>query len=220
MVYLFSTNEKIEIDIKDVYHYSGIKENNDKNLQKAVLEIKEEVENAFSPSLCYTKIPLENDCLDFLGDTINSKNLQKNLKDCESVYVFAATAGIEIDRIINKYLTLSPSRAVIAQGAGTAIIEALCDFFCKKIAEEERKNNNYLRPRFSPGYGDFSLEYQKNILDILSARKLAGITLTDSLLMVPVKSVTAVIGVSKKDTSCVLSGCEMCNKKECIYKRG
>ena len=220
MVYLFSINEKIETDIKDVYRYSGIKENNDKNLQNAVLEVKKEVENAFTPTLCYTKISLENDTLNFLGEPVNSKNLQKNLKDCESVYVFAATAGIEIDRIINKYLTLSPSRAVIAQGAGTAITEALCNLFCKKIAEEEIKNNNYLRPRFSPGYGDFSLEYQKNILDILSAQKLTGITLTDSLLMVPVKSVTAVMGVSKKDTSCNLSGCEMCNKKECIYKRG
>ena len=172
------------------------------------------------PALCYTKISLTTDTLVLCGQRVNSENLKKNLKDCESAYIFAATAGIEIDRIINRYLTLSPSKAVIAQGAGTAILETFCDFFCKKIATEEEKSNRYLRPRFSPGYGDFSLEYQKKILDILSARKLAGITLTDSLLMVPVKSVTAIIGVSNKDTGCALSGCEMCNKKDCIYKRG
>ncbi len=220
MVYLFNLKEKVTADIKKVCRYLGIKTTLHEELYESILEVKKEIEDAARLSLCYTKLPLNPDCPDLNGEKFNSENLKKNLKGCREIYIFAATAGIEIDRIINRYLSSSPSKAVIAQASGTALIEKYCDLFCEKIAEEEKKRDRFLRPRFSPGYGDFNLSYQKNILDILSAQKYGGITLTDSLLMVPVKSVTAVIGVSDANAGCIISGCESCNKKDCIYKRG
>ena len=78
----------------------------------------------------------------------------------------------------------------------------------------------YLRPRFSPGYGDFSLDCQKDIIRALEAEKTVGVTLTDSLLMTPSKSVTAVIGAGRNEFRCELKGCEVCGKTDCLYRRG
>ena len=53
----------------------------------------------------------------------------------------------------------------------------------------------HTKPRFSPGYGDFSLEHQRDFMRILDLENSLGLTLTGSLLLVPEKSVTAVIGL-------------------------
>ena len=82
-----------------------------------------------------------------------------------------------------------------------------------------KKKGLYLRPRFSPGYGDFSLSCQRAVLDALDAGKHLGIKLTDSFLMMPSKSVTAVIGVSQKPHRCDVKGCEACGKTDCLYRR-
>ena len=112
------------------------------------------------------------------------------------------------------------SRAVVLQAASAAMIEAYCNEVNAQLKKEAEGRGSYLRPRFSPGYGDFSLEYQKEICRTLSAEKTVGITLTDSLLMLPSKSVTAVIGAGKTPCGCEPEGCENCGKTDCLYRRG
>ena len=73
----------------------------------------------------------------------------------------------------------------------TERIEALCDVFCEDIEKEYGKT----RPRFSAGYGDLPLELQREIFSVLDCPKSIGLTLTDSLLMSPSKSVTAIVGI-------------------------
>ena len=77
----------------------------------------------------------------------------------------------------------------------------------------------YLRPRFSPGYGDFDIRHQKELLQMLDGAKKIGLTVTDGMMLSPTKSVTAVIGVSKENVPCHRSGCEVCGKTDCIYRR-
>ena len=131
-----------------------------------------------------------------------SRNLSVNLKDCEKILVFAATLGVGADYLIQKYNRLEMSRAVILQAASAAMIEEYCDQVCEGLKKEYEEKGMYLRPRFSPGYGDFSLSCQSAVLDALDAGKHLGIKLTDSFLMMPSKSVTAVIGVSQKPHRC------------------
>ena len=71
----------------------------------------------------------------------------------------------------------------------------------------------------SPRYGDFPLECQRQIAPALELNKRIGVTLTDSLLMAPSKSVTAVIGVSRLPRNCTVQGCEVCAKRDCAYRR-
>lgn len=148
-----------------------------------------------------------------------SKSLSKNLAGCEQILAFAATLGVGIDRLLTRYSKLEMSRAVVLQAVSAALIEEYCNELNAKWKDEFQKEGWYLRPRFSPGYGDFALSNQKTILRSLDAAKWTGITLTDSLLMMPSKSVSAVIGMGKKPVNCVLEGCEACEKKDCMYRR-
>ena len=79
------------------------------------------------------------------------------------------------------------------QAIGAERIEALCDAFCDDM---EKEMGVSLRPRFSPGYGDLPLSVQKDIISLLEAPKRIGLSLNDSLLMSPTKSVTAFAGIS------------------------
>lgn len=78
-----------------------------------------------------------------------------------------------------------------------------------QIAEKEAATGLFLKPRYSPGYGDFALESQKEIFARLECAKRIGLTLTDTMLMVPFKSVTAVIGVTDAPT-CTYVKCRGC----------
>ena len=89
----------------------------------------------------------------------------------------------------------------------------------ESIRAELEEEHLYLRPRFSPGYGDFDICYQEPVVRMLNCAKTIGLTLTDSFMMTPTKSVTAVIGISTQKDRCPISGCEVCTKKDCEYRR-
>lgn len=157
--------------------------------------------------------------IDFTVFQTRSRNLSKNLADCSQVILFAATLGTGVDLLLHKYTKLQMSKAVIMQAAAAAMIEEFCDEENQKIKIEFEAQGLYLRPRFSPGYGDFALECQRNITAVLETSKRVGIMLTDSLLMTPSKSVTAIMGVSEKPYRCEVKGCESCGKTDCAYRR-
>lgn len=150
---------------------------------------------------------------------IQSKSLQKNLKDCEEVILFGATLGTDVDRQIRKYELLDMSKAVVLQACATAYLEEFCDEVQEKLAVQMAIEGKYLRPRFSPGYGDFSILHQKDLLSMLEATKRIGLAMTEGYMLTPTKSVTAVIGISHTKERCNIKGCEMCEKVDCIYRR-
>ena len=160
----------------------------------------------------------KQDCLTIGTMPIKSQDLYKNLKDCNKAVLFAATLGLQVDRAIKTYTITDVSRAVVMQACAAAMLEEFCDFKVEEIARELEKGL-YLRPRYSPGYGDFSITHQKEVLEMLDASKRIGLTLTQANMLIPMKSVTAVIGISEKDESCHKSGCESCAKTECMYRR-
>ena len=146
--------------------------------------------------------------------SLPSLDLQKNLHSCSQAIVFGATLGTALDRLITKYGHLSPARALMLQGLGTERIETLCDNFCNSICTQHGIS---LRPRFSPGYGDLGLDGQKDIFQMLDCPKNIGLHLTQSLLMTPSKSVTAIAGIGK---SCETSNkCSLCKKTDCLFRR-
>lgn len=214
---------KVEISRNEIFRYLGYgRKEADERTKKLVESCLKELERETSPKSLLKVWPL------VLGDEYEidggcfqtvSRNLWKNLKDCSRIAVFAATLGVGADKLIQKYEKLEISRAVVLQAAATAMLEAFCDSACQELKEEYESRGLYLRPRFSPGYGDFPLENQKNLLDALEAGKRIGIKLTDSLLMTPVKSVTAVMGISKKPYRCEVKGCQACGKADCPYRR-
>ena len=184
------TYEQPTVDINEILRYCGCK-NADAEFIDIVNELTQEVSKGISCRVCYRifNIQAENEYINLGFAKVKSTSLAKNLEDCDRIILFAATTGIEIDRLIQKYSRISPSKAVILQAIGAERIESLCDIFCKDMAQQFS-----LKPRFSPGYGDFPIELQKEIFAVLDCPRQIGLTLNDSMLMSPTKSVTAIIG--------------------------
>lgn len=187
------TYEEPSFNIKEILRYAGCKDA-DEDIMTLVNECIDEARGSITYKVCYRELPvcINGDICDFGAFNVTSASLAKNLADCGNVIIFAATAGVGIDRLIAKYARISPSKALIMQAIGSERVEALCDAFCDDMAKEK---NICLRPRFSPGYGDVCLEVQNDFFDILDCSRRIGISLNDSLLMSPSKSVTAFVGI-------------------------
>ena len=153
-----------------------------------------------------------------LGDwSIQSEKLRSHLEGCTAALLFGATLGVGVDRLIARSAAGQVARAAMDQAAAAALIEAVCDDACDQLAKQYP--GRYLRPRFSPGYGDFPLTAQPELLRRLDAPRKIGLTATDSCLLAPIKSVTAVIGLADAPGKCHAGGCATCSKPNCAFRR-
>lgn len=134
------------------------------------------------------KIILSNTKLCLPGHNI--KNL---LKDSNRCCVFAATLGVSVDALIRRLEVEDITLGFIADNLASALIEQVCDKAEDVI--KESLDNATLTPRFSCGYGDLPLSLQGDFLSALDAQSKIGLTVTDTLIMMPRKSVTAVLGI-------------------------
>lgn len=133
-----------------------------------------------------------------LGFEQKSENLKTNLAGCDEAVLFAATIGLGIDRLIARYGRTSPVKALFLQAIGAERIETLCDTFNAWVKEEALAKGKTTVARYSPGYGDLPLAVQKDFMTLLDCSRRIGVTLNDSLLMTPSKSVTAIIGIKPR----------------------
>lgn len=132
----------------------------------------------------------------FADVTSHSKDLGANLKNCKKVALMAATIGPQVDALIRKYTSLDSVYASILQATGAMYIEEVVDLVNKEIKKLAESDGFSTRPRYSPGYGDVPLEMQKDFFRLLPCTRI-GLTLMDTLIMAPEKSVTAFVGVKE-----------------------
>lgn len=125
---------------------------------------------------------------------IESESLRKNLEGCKSAFIFAATSGSAVDRLIIRQTKISAAYGMVTDCIASSGIEIFCD-----LINEEMKKGRVLKPRYSPGYGDVSLHCQGEILSFLDAYRKIGLTLTETYFMTPVKSVTAIVGILEEN---------------------
>lgn len=196
--------QEILCDYNEIYRYLGYKKTDSSynvpdEVKGCVGECAREMHKLLKPQAVYEKLDLkvEKDKIYFGQFFLQSKDLAKNLKNCSKVILIALTAGPLVDRLIQKYSKLDSAKAVIYQACGAMFIESFADIFCKKLSEKYESEGYFLHPRYSPGYGDLSLETQKLFFSILSCSQKIALTLNDSLLMTPEKSITAFIGLEK-----------------------
>ena len=125
-----------------------------------------------------------------------SRDLARHLNGCAHAYLFCATIGAEVDALTRRYAQTSGADALMAHAVGATLVEAWCDACEEKLLAEPAVAGERLRFRFAPGYGDLPLAVQRELLGLLDSARRAGIVLTDDLLMIPSKSVSAIIGVA------------------------
>lgn len=176
---------------REILRYAGCREETEE-IRTLLDGCIGEAADVLQYKICYTELPLtvrEGVC-DFGVFSVTSENLAGNLRGCTRAVLLAATTGAALDRLIARYGRISPAKALFLQAFGAERIEALCDAFCAGLAETER-----CRPRFSPGYGDLPITVQRQIFSVLDCSRRIGLTLNDSYLMSPSKSVTAFVGL-------------------------
>ena len=208
------------VDRAEVIRYLGVKGDVDAQLRALVETAVERVEAAAKPRALLKEVSLRVDgdtvCLD--AWTVHSADLAAHLQGCLRAYLLAATLGADVDRLLSRDSVTTPSLALTEQAVAAAMIEQVCD---EVTAEQTLLTGiEVLRDRFSPGYGDFSLTYQEELLRLLDAPKRIGLTVTDTCILTPMKSVTAIIGVGEGEKhSCTHSLCALCTKRDCVFRK-
>lgn len=184
-----------EVNRREVLRYAKAQGSSDQAtidcMERAIVEITP----LLAPRLCFIRAELEltPPNVAFGGLRVSSNDLCKALKNCTEAIAFAGTLGLDVDRVIAKHSRLSPVTALFCQAIGAERIEALCDAFCDDVRSTNPQM--FLKPRFSPGFGDLTLDFQKALTEALDTTRLIGMSLNGSFLMSPSKSVTAIMGL-------------------------
>lgn len=184
--------------LREVYRYMGMKEEAaDEALQTLVREQLDHLVKTACVRTYYQIYPLrftEPGIMRLGNVKIQSQALGRNLKGCDHAALFGVTLGLDVDRLIYRLGRTAVGEAVIADACAAEAVEAVCDELCGRIGAEAERMGRKTRPRFSPGFGDFTLEYQPVLIHTLELPKRIGIHLTAGGMMTPAKSVTAVVG--------------------------
>ena len=190
----------MQIDRAEVRRYLGCgREDPGPQVAAEIESALAALERQATPRHIWAAYPVEvgENCVRIASLTLASRGLAHHLRGC------------------------AQASAVVLQAAAAAMIEAYCDECCDALAAHFQKQGLYLRPRFSPGYGDLSLDCQPAFLRVLDAEKRIGLTCTASHLMAPSKSVTAIIGLStaqERPSQGCRSKCAGCPNTGCAYR--
>ncbi len=205
---------------KEILRYLGA-ENSGNALNHMIERAEREIIAASHPKHVYKliNVEIENKSLILGHVTIESKDLAQHLQGCREAFLFAITLGPNVDSLIKRYTYTEMSMLPVLQAVASTYIEHCANMAQKELEKYAVHHSSFLRPRFSPGYGDFPLHYQRLLFNILDISKKIGVSLTESYLMIPSKSITAVIGLSDDPSQCHINRCMNCNNKSCPFRK-
>lgn len=131
------------------------------------------------------------------GYEIKSHSIAELLRNCDSAFFMGVTVGGAVSALANEYINAGDGAlALIADAVGSETAEAAIDWLNSYLAGYARRKGKVLTSqRFSAGYGDFLLENQRLFYEILDLQNF-GVSLTDTFIFVPEKTVTAIVGAA------------------------
>ena len=197
----------------------------DEKLEELIDECRETVVVKSDPKYVYGYFNIENNDEGILiKDTtlvLKGEDIKNHLKDCDKCALMVVTLGLNIEREIILNEKVSLTKSIVLDSCATTYIEEVCDNIQNDIEQFAKKNNLNITSRYSPGYGDLSLDSQEKILSVTDASKRRGVTTTEHNILFPRKSVTAIIGLSKGKIQKTKRDCTKCNKyNDCVFRKG
>ena len=163
-MYAFDSTRRDEL-----FRYMGLRiSERDESLQRLAEEAIERMCSFVTPRFAAIEqalTVLPNEGIVYGDRVVKSRALASHLNDCKRVVVFAATLGIEADRLIERDALLRPSLAIAEQAVATVLLEQFADEQCAALASSLDSGWS-LTPRFSPGYEDCDLQEQVALLRI------------------------------------------------------
>lgn len=202
-------------NIDEALRYLGIPAPAPAELRQRAEHISQELCARVQPRWVYRVFPLERRADSFVltgaGVVLPGHTEEKMLAGCRSAAVLACTLGAQFDALLRTWQARDMSGAVMLDALGSALVEAGCDGAAAELSA--RLPGNFLTDRFSPGYGDLPLALQPDLCALLDAPRRLGVTVGESLLMNPCKSVTAIIGIADTPQPARVRGCGYCSMR-------
>lgn len=204
------------INREEAYRYMGFKGTEpDDVIASMVDKAEEELLQVMKPRFVYQCFDLQknDDGVGLAGTTLclRGESIGNHLKECHKAVVMCATLSGNVDKLIRQKELGNMFEAMATDALSNAAIEQVCDAVELFITAEYPEYNRTWR--FGVGYGDFPLDTQKDFLTVLNAQKTIGVCANDSHILIPRKSVTCVIGLSKKQLE-GKSSCQTCNFRD------
>ena len=193
----FILTEKL---INDALRYMKVPP--DKKTPELVETVKnafEKLENYIAPRCIFGRFHIKkfDGGIEIEGAYIYSSNIAKLTSKSDECYLLAATLGHEADRQILIAQQKNMLDGIALDSCASVCVDAFIDDFIKNEIEPGLKEKEFLTTRFSPGYGDLNMNVTEDIITILNAAKHIGLSVTRSMMMTPIKSVTAIIGINQ-----------------------
>ncbi len=173
---------------------------------------------AARPRGVYRVLPFEE--LEYTA--LDGFSIRKHLEGCDQVAVLAVTTGAGIDQLLTRTQVTDISLAVVMDAGASVLTEQVTDSAEKSMKEELARKlpEIFTTSRFSPGYGDYPIQFQREILRLADAGRRIGLTVTAGDMMVPHKSITALVGLADHPVSGRLASCGECVLREkCTLRR-
>ncbi|NLV58613.1 MAG: hypothetical protein GXY67_07565 [Clostridiales bacterium] len=146
-----------------------------------------------------------------------SRHLARLLAGCREGYALLATLGMKLDLTLRRLMVSDPALAAAAGACGSALIEVYIDGVLRLAQASLAAAGEHLTPRFSPGYGDVPLTVQPGLIALCKGSSL-GVYVTQANQMIPEKSVSAVMGITREKANACLLGCSNCGKRDCPFR--
>lgn len=205
--------------VNEALRYLGVRGPADEALRSWMTTLAAELSSRIIPRHVWRVLPLNQTEQGILwGNTpLPGRSAAGMLAECGACALMVCTLGADFDAWLRQLQARDMARAVMLDALGSAFIEAACDDVETEIAGRFPKH--YLTDRFSPGYGDLPLALQPELLSAAEARRI-GVTINETYLMAPQKSVTALIGVADSPQAARIRGCAYCAmNKTCTMRK-
>ena len=221
------TISDILVDKSEVLRYLGhngqdIDDDLNSQIDQCIEETKENIDIKYVYEIYNIKNDLDSNSIGCENSTLKllSRDLGELLEDCDKCVLMNATLGFNIEKNIRRYSYKNLTKGVIIDACATTSIEEVCDMVQDSILQDVAKEGKSLTMRYSPGYGDLDIRANKDILNVLNAQRKIGVTVTDTGIMIPRKSVVALIGITNKKIKKVKRTCDNCpNRDNCEFRR-
>lgn len=208
------------MDRQEILRYLGAPKSNPQ-LDQMIDRAESEIEAAASPRHVWGlySLSVEREGVVLGGTYLASKTLAAHLKGCQEAFLVAFTLGPKVDALIKRFELTEMPMVPVLQACAAVYTEEQADKAQEELEQYAKEKGYYLRPRYSPGYGDFALSNQKFLFDALQVSKKIGITLTENYLMLPMKSITGVVGLSPDPSLCHVGRCMSCSAENCPFRK-
>ena len=210
--------ELTAIPLKEALRYLGVRGEAPPELVQQVQAAAQRLLPQCTPRSVWRVLPKAE--LEARGLPLPGQDIHTLLRDCDRCVLFALTLGDGPEALIRRAGLRSPTEALLLDACASAACEAACDGLQAELEGALCTEGIFPTDRFSPGYGDLPLSVQRPLLELLDAQRRCGITLSETLIMSPRKSVTAIFGLADKPQGKRARGCAFCSMKQnCSFRK-